>query len=431
MKRYMLDPMDYALFRDARPFSPDELSFARTATDIPLPKTVYGMLRALLIQESSIDPFSIREHPLNGEFGAVLGSAQTTGTLSIRGPFLGTTVHEENAHEMFLPYPADVITIKEGGGGVRLPAFLRPCQTSGVGNWPCHLSLLSATRRQLDKWVIADDPDDEIAYELGNRYLKATTSGLEEYLISKPPFTSSLNAFHSERHIGLERGADFKAVEGMLYGVEFVRPAFRGWLVDEGDARQKSVHYVVEIMTGDNFFPPACLFTMGGERRPFRITELSAESPLDDVNIRQSVEEHLIASTQEGVCRFRLYLLTPAIFRGHSETAEAEAWIPDFLDPKELGATIDNVRYTLKSAAVTRSFPVSGWNMKENGPRSGWRAVPAGAVYFLEARALDRPDHATLIRRITDTFWLKSICGDRDDQRTGFGCVLIGGYKNV
>jgi CRISPR type III-B/RAMP module-associated protein Cmr3 len=439
MRRFLLEPMDYALFRDARPFSPDELSLARSAGPIPLPRTVYGMLRALLIQERSIDPGSIGTNLLEGEFGAVLGTVKRVGTLSIRGPFLGATEHVTGAGEMFLPSPADVIAVREEGAWTS--AYLRPSLAGGIGNGPTGLVPLAAAQRRDGTWIPADD-DKEIGYEPGDRFLKTVDRNLENYLTSQTPPTSEIEAFRSERHIGLERGGDFKAVEGMLYGVEFVRPGFRDKRADKEDDRSKSFHYVVEIDIGDRFFPAESVFTLGGERRPFRIAELDGVSPLDDASIRESVERHLINSISDGVCRFRLYLLTPALFRRTRAaqeigplcadgTFDAEGWLPDFLNLSDLQGTKENVSCTLKAAAVTRAFPVSGWNMDKKRPRDGWLAVPAGAVYFLEASALDGADGATLVRRILDRFWLQSICNEPEDKSMGFGCVLVGGYEYV
>jgi len=102
---YTLEPLDFALYRDGKPFTAEEFSRARPLGPVPMPRTVYGALRSLIMhnKEVPLDDFAAGIGELNG-LRALLGNPDQTGDLQIRGPYLA---RETTDLELLLPYPAD------------------------------------------------------------------------------------------------------------------------------------------------------------------------------------------------------------------------------------------------------------------------------------------------------------------------------------
>jgi len=99
--------------------------------------------------------------------------------------------------------------------------------------------------------------------------------------------------------------------------------------------------------------------------------------------------------------RLRLVLATPAPFEGGFRPIE----IP--------GATI-------YAAAVGRPQSISGWDHDKNAPKPCRRMAPAGSVYWIELDDDQNPE------AWVHTHWMQSICESPQDQRDGFGLILIG-----
>lgn len=117
----------------------------------------------------------------------------------------------------------------------------------------------------------------------------------------------------------------------------------------------------------------------------------------------------------------RLVLITPGIFNG--------GWAPDWLV-----GTIETGKYfqipgtefkvRLRSACIPQWLPCHGWDMsmgKEGAPKPMRKMVPAGAVYFVETDAADPS-------AVASSLWNVSLCENEQDQKDGFGRVLVGNW---
>jgi CRISPR-associated protein Cmr3 len=111
----------------------------------------------------------------------------------------------------------------------------------------------------------------------------------------------------------------------------------------------------------------------------------------------------------------RLLLVTPAVFE--------EGWLPDGFRARDgafrgLLPGVDG-EVVLRAAFVPRSIAVSSWDMAENRPRPGLRAVPPGAVYFFHKA----DGGASFTPQEMKNLWLASL-GAKTGE--GFGRAVAG-----
>jgi len=408
---YLLEPLDVALFRDGRPFGPEEFLRARLISPVPMPRTIYGAFRGLILQHKEIlyDDFKGGRN-LDRELTRLVGTPARLGDLRIRGPFLAAA--SEDGGRLLLPCPADFVLI---GYPDPETGLQRPAPEAALGNYPADLRPLIPYRYHTStcRWV-ACRPEEPVSYELEHAILDS--AGLREYLTGEGVRSKPVAEYvYSEPHVGIERSTETLRPEtGKIYSVDFARLVYRKQA--EGGTRAESAAYVVEVLAPEDCLPEDTVFPVGGERRPFRIRRVPWSAWFGEP-LRQQVAESLKRSCADGVCRFRLYLLTPACFDG------LEAWRPD------LSALAGGLDLTLVAAAVPRAIPYSGWDMVMRRPREGRRLAPAGSVYFVEAKANRDLAASELIEQLMKTFWLESVCVDEDFRKMGFGLTLIGGWS--
>lgn len=123
--------------------------------------------------------------------------------------------------------------------------------------------------------------------------------------------------------------------------------------------------------------------------------------------------------------KIRMVLATPAIF--------SKGWLPGWLDSVTLEGIPpklkDDQKFKLKliSACTDRWRPISGWSAeaKSRGPKAIRRMVPAGSVYFFEAKS------AEAARDLANSQWLESVCDNPQDCKDGFGLAVWGVWEEA
>lgn len=229
--------------------------------------------------------------------------------------------------------------------------------------------------------------------------------------------------FSPEPRLGiqLEPGRRTSA-EGRIYTAEFTRLAERVsllvevWLSsDEGTALQETrLEAWLPMERG--------LLQLGGEARAASYERL--EEPLNPA-LRQllaAVEVQHALARQTPPYRFKLCLLTPAVFQN--------GWYPDGLTPQADGRgplqfTLRDVPCTLIAAVVGKPVPLSGWDLANNRPKAMVRAVPMGSVYYFETEVAPE----VVIR----TFHFRTLDTKQPDAaelpKIGFGLVAVGTWN--
>ena len=123
--------------------------------------------------------------------------------------------------------------------------------------------------------------------------------------------------------------------------------------------------------------------------------------------------------------KIRMVLATPAIF--------SKGWLPGWLDSETLEGIPprlkDDEKFNLKliSACTDRWRPISGWSVeaKSRGPKAIRRMVPAGSVYFFEAKNKEAASD------LAESHWLESVCDVEQDRKDGFGLAIWGVWEEA
>jgi CRISPR-associated protein Cmr3 len=182
---------------------------------------------------------------------------------------------------------------------------------------------------------------------------------------------------------------------------------------------------LVEVDGDNGLLPSSGLLSMGGEGRTLAYKKVT---DLDWSWVLEPVESKIMSSG-----RFKMYLVSPAIFRN--------GWYPDFLkcdDYSSLSGNLPNteLRVILRGACVGRSMPIGGFEVffKRRRPKDILRAVPSGSVYFFQLADWDTWSQETKqqnLKLILKRFFFRTLACDGENNgiwKEGFGTVLIGGW---
>lgn len=178
--------------------------------------------------------------------------------------------------------------------------------------------------------------------------------------------------------IGRDKFTSSSADTGQLYRINMSRPA----------TLHASLSIVVEFSGLD--LSRTSLIKLGGEGKSVSCSKESCIS-IASPEVNEKSEEF-----------FKIYLATPAIFK--------DGWYPK----------LENIE--ILAAAVGRSVPIGGFNMKSKYENGKWKpfpkplryAVPAGSVYYCKGMMLEA----------IGRYHGKSISEERGEE--GFGIAYIG-----
>ena len=382
--KLFLQPNDTFFFRDGRPFTKGEQSEGHSIFP-PFPSTVLGALRSAYIAE-----FGNLSLFYSGGMRDTIGTPESLcNAIRLRGVFLAD--NRGNRTDIFFPLPLDLIykkaEKKDNSTALHLLAPKhRNFASSGTIDYP------------LTWWSTSEsiDSDADGLLRLGaiQRYLQGNDTSLRlkdrATLIEREPKT------------GIARSRDTLSSEDhMLYRIDMSR--FKN--------RDGNYGFVVDYECPKNL-PQKGLLKLGGEGKSFAYQNIVL-----DVNPLSSHLETVKAVIQS-TGRFKLYFVTPAIFK--------QGWLPSWLDKNTFSGTYPMepaapIPLQLITAAVGKSVPVGGWDMAKGQAKPTWRAVPAGSVYYFELLDRDRIDD------LITALHYQNISDDRTEE--GFGLALMGIVK--
>ena len=318
--RLALEPVDGLFFRDARPFE----AASRAASGLPMPQTLAGAIRSLLLEQHGVDVGRLGEQMRNGasfadalaEFGF---DAKGVADVQIRGPWFTL------CGEVLVPVPASLRREKKDGDLVRLD----PLKSPPLGWQPEAPGMLPLW------WYGREtvEATDGFLKPSGLRcFLAGGTPELDELV---PP--NKIYGFDNRTGIGVDPSRNTVA-EDLIYAVRLL-------------TLKPSAGLYAEVSGPAGTLAPlgteSVLMKFGGEGR--HVVIRAAERDADWPSVPPEVDKG------------RLVLLTtPAWFNG---------WKPPVLNPV--------------AAAVGNGQPVSGWDLAKGGPKPNRFMVPAGSVYFL------------------------------------------------
>lgn len=383
-----IEPIDVWLFRDGKPFTGGEDRVAHSLFP-PAPFTLQGSIRAKILTESGIDLEDYAKgancsKPLTRQVGEQIGfPGAGYGKLQLRGPFLAR--RNGGRVEFYFPVPADLRQAKLADSPsktiVLAPRQRLPFITSTTG------------MPQLSKFcpLWAKDihpvkqPRGWLSQQAMEKYLDMQHENLEVIADS--------DLFEFESRFGISVDSSRKgAEEGMLYQAEFVR-------------LKPDVGLLVSV--DGVSLPSQGILALGGERRAAKYEVVNVDPDFSHVGEAARGE-----ATAQG--RFKLVLTTPAYFRS--------GWLPFSFERFFSGGSVE-----LVSAAIPEPINIGGAKVDIESQRRGafhrpmYCFVPAGAVYFFEAK-----DKVT----VTGEPFTESP-SDEDLSKIGFGQFLIGRWDYV
>lgn len=392
--RIFIRPLDVQFYRDGRPFDAG-IESAGSSSLLPHPRTIYGALRACILARHSC----WGGWPSDQAVKKVVGQSPFKfGSLAIKGPVLGRLRRDL---ETFYPIPKDLVKLKDQDEIIQLA----PKESERA------LNKISNLKYQLFP-TTAEHHVEEI--EEKERYF-IDHYNLYQYLSGRPPkrernLKKSSDLLRQEHRIGIGLRRDpmtRTAQEGLLYSVNPVRFC-------------KDVGLVVDVEGDDGLLPPSGLLRLGGESRG------AVYSRVEDVRWDNIIEEVKRQVSKSG--RFKLYLITPAIF--------SKGWYPDFLEEEcgQLKGAPPGVdaRIELVGACVGKPLFIGGFHIRRGYPKPIYKAVPPGSVYFMKISkwdVLSCKEKEKILFQLFERFFYKSLI-DQDSPlwKEGFGVALVGGW---
>jgi CRISPR-associated protein Cmr3 len=357
-----IEPLDVLFFRDSKPFTAGE-SFRAKSAFPPTPYPFVGAIRSRVLAEvlpligSDFQKYQghitkIANYPELDKIVAVLGDTESYGKLEFRGPFLARR-EQDGPCELFFPAPFDLFEKQRLNPLGAVPDEVQFNSSHGDGEENVLRVLWS--RKALGS-------------ELKDVFL--SNQGLRRYLQGEIPREDERNKefFWRELRVGIALKPGRRTVEeGMFYMPEMIRLADKTGFVLE-------VAGLSFANTSINYnFPREGLLQLGGESRGAYYQTLEEGNPLSKLEELGAALEGQIQQTR----RFKLYLASPAIFEN--------GWLPDFItDRAKLEGSIEGLHVQLVAAAVGKPLPIGGWDLANKRPKTMYKAVPPGSVYFFE-----------------------------------------------
>lgn len=380
MIKITIEPMDTFFFRDARSFTAGAGTTAEFS--FPTPLTFFGAIGSAVLNSTeglNLTDFFNKdyEHHKLGKYDADL---KNTG-MKLKGPFL----HRND--EVFFPPPANlwISDIKQ-----YQESFLAKPYNK---NWLWDLKADCLNPLEIPK-------NTPTKIKLLNQYISIDV--LLQYLSDSLEKVESRyeNEFYiRENRYGHALSSDTLTVEtGYFYTATHLR------FLDEVEGTNYNKTGFILIAEGidETDLPDKTIF-LGGERRKAMIKVQSIDKIVPD-------QPEVLKKIQSAK-RFFIYLMTPAIF--------INGWFRDW-PLKFQGAC-------LVGAAVNKPQYISGWMVNSSNfggmPRPIMKAVPAGSVYFFEAKAWNDSQF--------EEMYSKYHFGESLSEKyssSGFGVSLIGSW---
>jgi CRISPR-associated protein Cmr3 len=371
------EPLDVLQFRDHRPFDAGYNVLAEST--FPMPSVFLGCVRTALFRRAGANfhelDFGTKLAPWARE---LLGGAQASGTLSLRGPLLAQW--KDDAVEPLFPAPRDLVKGKDKGKDERgMLAPWSPSAPDGDDLAPQRLHWTGQALERIERALpwFADDVEkgggDLLLRPEGARRTLNAVSGAVTFA---PGETLEKGAvLKVETRVGIARDPDtLTASDRMFYITQPFRlaPGY-GFAVDaeapsrEGEDALRALHGTV--------------VPLGGKAHRTRVRVV--DGPLLPVDL--TVE-------------------------GPDSPANAKVWL---VTPLVLADTLTAWPEGVRSWVTDRAVPVGGFNLAQRAPKPLRRALPAGTVLHVAGIAV-----VEALARLAGPGW-------EADRRAGYGAALV------
>lgn len=342
-KLWLFEALDTWFFRDSTPFTMGESDSRGIKSMFPPGMfTLQGAIRTALAAGMGWS----KDDKWPEE---ILGTHDTLGALKLQGPYLA--IDTEGKTEFLFPFPASVARSKETF------VFLVPGGTS------YETDIMPAT-------LLTAELKGEKVQSTSSLWLKA--AGAEKVLSGQLPapetWFSSVDLWSDENRIGikLDRKSGTVVQEGGLYALTHIRPSPRLRLAVIVSGVDEALHSTAS-----------------------RTIPLGGESRMAKINIHKSgpfLPKMPVLEAKDGIVRFTITLITPALFGGTDENA-ANSYSPRESVVQALRkGPLEGIGHCV-SACIPKLSQLGGWDIVNRQPRPLHPLVMPGATWFHEIDA--------------------------------------------
>ena len=371
--KILINPFDTLFFRDGKPFSLGEETITNTIL-LPYPSTIYGAILSAYISQNNI---SLTE--------------ETLKNLEKKLKIIQIALYDEIAEHLLYPVPYDLVYEKEENYSDLYPLSLLNNVSSNIYFFKIPVFYKNQNVENFNGFVYQED--------------------FKEYLSNNSDITHKLSTnevISIEYKIGIGINNTINSVvEGNLYRIQLIRLR-RDFFSEYENVRLKIFVELEGLDLEDNGY-----LKLGGENKVVYYEKLDKD-PSEDIKnlviqLDENSSEHL---------KFKLYLLTPAIFK----TGYLAEWMneKDFVKFKPKWCDKE-IEIKLLSVATGKYLSIGGFDLKEKKLKSMKRAVPEGTIYYFETKEKD-------FNKIKKCFHLKSISDYEELRQKGFGIAFVGKY---
>ena len=370
-----LDAIDTLFFRDGKPFSMGEETWAEGIFPPPL-SVIYGALRTVYFAEH-INEFQ------RLKVNSSLNKEGKDITLSLRIVNSAFRI----ANNTYFPIPLDLIKLKSLRPQTKGISFLlKPVKPHGISNSPFSNCLIPLSQEIAESEIESIDNGlftiDTLLEYLNASSISHNYKELSEWVSQEPKVG-----------IGRNNETNTSSDSGMLYRVGMNRLK----KINVGNKSNEPITLALQI---DGISVNSSLMRLGGEGKVVKV------SNADGIDWFSVEPPDLTGKTQ-----FKVYLSTPSLFKS--------GWLPDFSNKFQ----DCNINASLVAAAVGRPIHIGGFDMKNNCPKPMLKAVPSGSVYYYKTDALTN-NQADALKSM---FHGKSVSDFHAAQ--GFGLAYLGKVK--
>lgn len=357
---YFLRPLDTLFFRDGRPFGE---AFRGNST-LPLPQTLHGAVLSSLLNHFKADFNEMAKFPSSEiALKSIIPSAPWLADLEIQGPWLA-----KREAEVEIYYPAPSILMKnkkvQEEKTEKVAVTLLPRNPSDIPGWKSEYGLHPL-------WTKQTSSTPAVGY-LRKSAMEKVLGGLS---IPQSEIIEEEKLFGFQNRTGIGISPDTNTIEeSIIYCARHL-------------CLKKDFGFAFSLTIPDQTknFPAEAMkvISWGGEGRRVALEPLARlEHP--EIKLTKGQKPYLV-------------LTTPGIF--HHQTP----WKPDYF------------KTSLLAASVPSSIAVSGWDLRQGGPKPTRFGVAAGSTYFLQDESEIPPS--------------RSLC-DPTNARLGWGCFLKGAWND-
>jgi len=350
-----INALDTLFFKDGKPFSMGDEAWA-TGNFPPYPSVIYGALRTAF--------FADNINLLN------LANTENDPTKELKINKILFLIDKE----YYTPIPRDLVKKKSN----KEESFL------------LKLSKNDFINSSESEYLLTNPSNDEIEnIDDGIIRLKDLHDYLSASKFDKILYTKISDYITEEPKVGIGRENVYRttASNSKIYNINMIRPV----KIIKG-SKPVSIDLIVDFENLD--LPENGIFKLGAEGKTIHYESHIIKN---SDNINYSITNNKI---------IKLYLNTPAIFE--------KGFIPNFES-----SLLKKFGFNLLAASIGKPINIGGFDMKKNKPKTMYKAVPFGSVYYVSSDVN--------VSEIANELNGKSISDYKGNE--GFGIVYVGGYN--